>query len=189
MHADHYSSRYPTSPLSPKLSTGHRPMSPPGNPRLGNHGRHTSRNMQLNLGRFHPSNFPQADITGLGSKSNDHHQAPAITFTRAPQPVQLESPRLMREKQREFIEKARLSSKLAASPLAVKPDAPRLDPLGSPKGPVTPLELEESTDYFQMGAGSKAAQPGSPGFRSFRSDSSSPEDCNPAKSRKIDFYA
>ena len=55
---------------------------------------------------------------------------------------------MLRERQRELIERAKTSSKIAASPMGVKPDAPRLDPLGSPKGPVTPLALEEASDYF-----------------------------------------
>ena len=41
-----------------------------------------------------------------------------------------------------------MSSKIAASSMGIKPDAPRLDPLGSPKDAVTPLALEEATDYF-----------------------------------------
>ena len=41
-----------------------------------------------------------------------------------------------------------MSSKIAASSMGQKPDAPRLDPLGSPKDAVTPLALEEDTDYF-----------------------------------------
>ena len=76
----------------------------------------------------------------------------------------------MRERQRELIDRAKLSSKIAASSMGIKPDAPRLDPLGSPKGPMTPLALEEAAaDYFavpkKMGS-SPGASPGS------RSDSS-----------------
>ncbi|KAI9892039.1 MAG: hypothetical protein M1814_002234 [Vezdaea aestivalis] len=39
----------------------------------------------------------------------------------------------------------------AAAAGSARPRSPKLAPLGSP-GPVTPLELEESEDYFSMGA-------------------------------------
>lgn len=58
----------------------------------------------------------------------------------------------MRQYQRDLIAKADFSSRLAASPFSAKPDAPRLDPLGSP-GPVTPLALEEDSDYLTAGSG------------------------------------
>jgi len=171
-------SHYPTSPLSPKLSSRQGP-SPQNSQRRGNHGRQVSRNMQLNLGRFHPSNFSQAEGAPVGG-------APQITYTRAPLPNQVESPRLLRQKHREFLQQAQLSSKLAASPLSSKPDAPRLDPLGSPKGPVTPLELEEAGDYFSSAGAGKVSPAASPGTRSPRAASvSSDEDMKPLKSRKI----
>jgi len=99
----------------------------------------------------------------------------------------------MREKHREFLDKTRLSSKLAASPLTVRPDAPRLDPLGSPKGPVTPLALaEEAADYFGLGRASKVSPIGTPRARSPRSirssSVSSDEDLQPKKNRKIEIY-
>lgn len=90
-------------------------------------------------------------------------QSPAITLNRVTEPIVLESPRLMRDKQREFLERAHLSSKIAASQMGVKPGAPRLDPLGSPKGPVTPLALEEGDDYFQVAGAGKISPAGSPG--------------------------
>jgi hypothetical protein len=72
----------------------------------------------------------------------------------------------MKERQRDLINKAKMSSRIAASPHGVKPDAPRLDPLGSPKGPVTPLALalEERGDYFLIphsGENSPAVSPAS----------------------------
>jgi hypothetical protein len=97
----------------------------------------------------------------------------------------------MREKQREFLERAHLSSKIAASSMGVKPGAPRLDPLGSPKGPVTPLalDLDEAGDYFQVGGGGKISPAGSPGTRSPRSDiSSDKEDFKKSKKRQADVY-
>ena len=57
----------------------------------------------------------------------------------------------MHERQRELIDRVRLSSKIAASPAGIRPEAPRLDPLGSPKEPVTPLALESGAGYFLGG--------------------------------------
>lgn len=174
--------RYPTSPLSPKPSTK-QSLSPQNSQRRGNHGRQASRNIPSGLGRFHPSNFSQPDSVPSSSAAM---QAPQITYSRAPPTVLVESPRLLREKHREFLEKAKLSSKLAASPLAIKPDAPRLDPLGSPKGPVTPLALEEANDYFSVAGAGRISPAASPGTRSPRSRSvSDDEDVKPNKNRKL----
>jgi len=91
----------------------------------------------------------------------------------------------MREKQREFLERAHLSSKIAASSMGVKPGAPRLDPLGSPKGPVTPLALEEAGDYFQMAGAGKISPAASPGGRSPRSDTASDKEESQKKKKKV----
>jgi hypothetical protein len=69
----------------------------------------------------------------------------------------------MRERQRELIDRARMSSKIAASPMGIKPDRPTLAPLGSPTGAVTPLELEEQDDYFQVGGAERISPAQSPG--------------------------
>lgn len=90
----------------------------------------------------------------------------------------------MKEQQKEFLEKTRLHQKLAASPLAPKPDQPRIDPLASPdRGPVTPLALEEMADYF-----GRISPRHNTGAKSPRSDSvSSDEDTKPlSKARKLD---
>lgn len=82
-----------------------------------------------------------------------------------------------------------MSAKIAASSMGVKPGAPRLDPLGSPKGPVTPLELEEASDYFQVAGAGKVSPAGSPGTRSPRSDhSGGKEELHGEKLRKSDVY-
>lgn len=76
---------------------------------------------------------------------------------------QAESPRLMRERQRELIDRARMSSKIAASPMGIKPERPTLVPLGSPQGNVTPLALEEAHDYFQVAGAERVSPAQSPG--------------------------
>jgi len=116
----------------------------------------------MNLPRYHPSNFHHEDIpAGVASV-----QTPGLVMPRDQQQTPVESPRLMRERQRELIDRARMTQRIAASPMGIKPDAPRLDPLRSPKGPVTPLALEEDGDYFQTGAVAKVSPASSPGARS-----------------------
>jgi hypothetical protein len=167
MHADQMAARYtPTSPLSPRLPATSRPLSPQPPRRRAHHSRNESRGLNVSLPRYHPANFPQGD----GPTSTAQFQGPSIVLNRAPNPTVVETPRIMRERQRELIDRAKLSSKIAASAMGVKPDAPRLDPLGSPKGPMTPLALEDGAgDYFaapkKLGS-SPAVSPGS------RSDSS-----------------
>ena len=68
----------------------------------------------------------------------------------------------MRERQRELIDRARMSSRTAASSMGVKPERPKLAPLGSPKGNVTPLELERS-DYFETNGVERVSPAQSPG--------------------------
>ncbi|OAL32186.1 hypothetical protein AYO20_07954 [Fonsecaea nubica] len=146
--------------------------------------------MHMTLPRFHPANFGHLDSPATPATPSSTVQSPAITLNRVTQPVVLESPRLMREKQREFIERTTLSAKIAASSMGIKPGAPRLDPLGSPKGPVTPLALEEGDDYFQVAGAGKVSPAGSPGpGRSPRSDvSSDKEESKKKKIRQADVY-
>jgi hypothetical protein len=89
----------------------------------------------------------------------------------------------MRQKHREFLEGAKAMSLQAASPNSSnKPTSPRLDPLGSPKGPVTPLALEEGGDYFTVKRAGKPSPAGSPGAGS-RSDEEAQNN-----NRKVDIY-
>ena len=190
MHSEQYSGRYmPTSPLSPKIPSSSRPLSPqPANLRPG-HNRQTSRNLHMTLPRYHPAHFQHHASAATSTSSV---QSPAITINKVNQPVQMDSPRMMREKQRELLDTVRISSMIAASPAGQKPVSPRLDPLGSPKGPVTPLALEEPTDYFSVtrtGKRSPAASPGAKSHRSSRSDTSSgKEEGNAKNKRKVDVY-
>ena len=82
---------------------------------------------------------------------------------------QAECLKLMRDKQRELINDARLSSQLAAAaPAGVRPKTPRLDAANSPGGLVTPLALEEDRDYFQHCPGANSPHTTSPKKRSTR---------------------
>jgi hypothetical protein len=190
MNPNDFSGRYtPTSPLSPRLPANQQPLSPQPRSRSGQHGRQASRNMHMSLPRFHPANFQHGDAATPSSAV----QSPALSINRVTEPVTLESPRLMREKQREFLERAQLSSKIAASSMGIKPGSPRLDPLGSPKGAVTPFELDsEAGDYFQVaGAGkvSPATSPGPfPGSPRSGNSSDKEESKKVKKARQVDFY-
>lgn len=117
----------------------------------------------MNLPRYHPANFPQGD----GPTSTGQFQGPSVALNKTANPTVVETPRMMRERQRELIDRAKLSSKIAASPMAFKPNAPRLDPLGSPKGPMTPLALEDvAGDYFAEPKKLGSSPDASPGSRS-----------------------
>lgn len=91
---------------------------------------------------------------------------------------------MMRQKHREFLDSTKAMSVQAASPASNKPTSPRLDPLGSPKGPVTPLALEEGGDYFTIKRPGKPSPAASPGAKSIRSDG---EEMAKNK-RKVDVY-
>ena len=142
LHADRASSHYtPTSPLSPRFPGATQPVSP--QPPRTRQPAFRSVKIPISIPKFDPSRCQQMDLPATSSASSHN---PVINYTKHSSTT--ESTRLMKERQRELIDKAKMSSRLAASPHGVKPDAPRLDPLGSPKGPVTPLALEEGCDYF-----------------------------------------
>lgn len=135
------------------------------------------------LPKYHPGNFQPSYDPMLGGYPG---QGLAPGVQRATQPVEAESPRLMRDRQRELIERARMSSKIAASPGSIKPGAPRLNPTGSPKGAVTPLTLEETQDYFQLPREARSSPLTSPGGRSDRS-SKDRDDARNKKSAKLEL--
>jgi hypothetical protein len=158
MYPDRASSRYtPTSPLSPRLQGSARPISPQP---ARTHGQ-ASRPMKIPIPKFHPLQFQQRDMPAPSSASSHN---PILNYTKHSSTT--ESPRLMKERQRDLIDKAKMSSRIAASPHGVKPNAPRLDPLGSPKGPVTPLALEEGSDYFLIAGSGENSPSVSPASRS-----------------------
>jgi hypothetical protein len=118
--------------------------------------------MKIPIPKFHPLQFQQRDMPAPSSASSSHN--PILNYTKHSSTT--ESPRLMKERQRDLIDKAKMSSRIAASPHGVKPNAPRLDPLGSPKGPVTPLALEEGSDYFLIAGSGENSPSVSPASRS-----------------------
>ena len=183
MHAEQ---RYvPTSPLSPKLSSSSRPLSPQAsNKPRSTHARQTSRPLHMPLPRYHPSNFASQEVAASPSS---HMQSPVITISGANQPQYSESLRTMREKSQKMIADHLQASREAASPMGMKPDAPRLDPLGSPNGNVTPLELEGASDYFAVRGAGKRSPAGSPGPHPDRSSQREADDVVQTK-RQLDVY-
>lgn len=140
----------------------------------------------MTLPRYHPANFQHHAPVATNAA---HAPNPTITLHRVNQVGQLESPLSMREKQRQLLDSVRLSSIIAASPGGRKPDSPRLDPLGSPKGPVTPLALEETTDYFAVAGAGKPSPAASPGSKSARSDTSLGKEEGKAKvKQQVEVY-
>lgn len=93
----------------------------------------------------------------------------------------------MSRKNREFLDTTAAVSVQAGSTTS-KPTSPRLEPLGSPRGPVTPLVLEDANDYFTVKGAGKPSPAGSPGAVSHRSDSSSGAENSSKPKRKVDLY-
>ncbi|KAI4132331.1 MAG: hypothetical protein LQ347_002638 [Umbilicaria vellea] len=154
MHQGHASSLYtPSSPLSPTMTSA----ALPSHSRHGN-ARRTGQPLQLPaLPRYHPSNYERA--TTSPSLSTNVTSRPSATYrssARSPQPHQRQlsdAQYKLHQYQRDVITTATRQSRPAASSTSgiTKPVSPRLNPLGSP-GPVTPMMLEEQTDYLLAGA-------------------------------------
>lgn len=125
---------------------------------------------------------------GQAATPSSNVQSPAIAVTGVNGTQSIESPRMMRQKHREFLDSAKAMSLQAASPAGNKPTSPRLDPLGSPKGPVTPLALEEGGDYFTVKRAGKPSPAASPGSNIARSDAPSGREELVKNKRKVDIY-
>ncbi|SLM36085.1 hypothetical protein LPUS_05512 [Lasallia pustulata] len=162
LHKEKVSSLYtPSSPLSPTMISS----TLPSQSRHSN-ARRTVQPLQLPvLPRYHPSNYERA--TPSPSVSSNASR-PSITYrssARSPQPHQRQlsdAQYKLHQYQRDIITTATRQPRPARTPTngPTKPVSPRLNPLGSP-GPVTPMMLEEQTDYLLAGAESGGLSPGS----------------------------
>lgn len=153
------SSGLPTtsSPLSPRMDSLAMPSQQvrrPG-PHYRQHSSGTGASLRLPpLGRFHPANFPS-------SQSSSSAQTPATGPNSPQSPVSprtyqkqyTDAQRQMYQYQQQLLAATARSTRGSVGP---KPSSPRLHPLGSP-GPVTPLELEETNDYFMTGVNNNDA--------------------------------
>lgn len=101
--------------------------------------------MAMPLGKYHPSNYQ--------NKSNTVEMMAPLTPAAPNQPHHTRKKSDIKKKlqqyQRDMVEQAALAGHMTFP--GAKPISPRLLPLGSP-GPVTPMELEESSGYLSAGA-------------------------------------
>lgn len=137
----------PSSPLSPKMAA---PL-----PSINSSQKARAPAQSLNLAglpKYHPANFPSRDSSpappsplsprSITSKSRSGHGSDAKN-------------RLL-QYQRDLINNTAKTS-LLSSDVSSKPRPPRLNPLGSPGGPMTPFMLEGAGDYLIAGSSSLPA--------------------------------
>ena len=147
------SSRYrPSSPLSPKMSVA--------SPSINSSQKARAPVQSLNLPslpKYHPANFPSRD-------SNPAPPSPLSSRSITSQPRSgrgSDAKQQLLQYQRDLIKNtAKTSRSLFSSSVSSKPNPPRLDPLRSPGGQMTPFMLEGAGDYLVAGSGSSPA-----GFR------------------------
>ena len=150
----------PSSPLSPAAPPPLSTISPSAQQSSSRKSRQSTTkptaNLRLNpLPRFHPANFETPSPSPNMSRQNPH-SSPAKPHHRQFSDAQHK----LQQYQRDVVAaSAARAASLSKSPsVTAKPNAPRLDPMGSP-GPVTPLMLEPADDYLG------ASTLGSPGSR------------------------
>lgn len=156
----------PTSPLSSQYPS--RSYGPQQNKRAP-HNRQLSRGPQMNLGKFHPLAY---GIHGSVASPSTTTPSPAMAADGSIRHATSPAPSMS-------IKITGAAAAAGVAPLAGEPGSPRLEPLHSPRGPVTPLalerELEEPADYFTVKRAGKPSPAGSPGAASTRSDKSGNE--------------
>ncbi|KAL9056426.1 MAG: hypothetical protein Q9162_002907 [Coniocarpon cinnabarinum] len=110
-----------------------------------------------NLPRFHPANYVSPQTTSPASRPSSASTSPAMVF---PDPSPQLTPRTSRQTPNQLTDAQRqlyaYHSELynlnrPSSSRGSGPGSPNLRPLSSP-GAVTPLELEESDDYLDVGS-------------------------------------
>ena len=142
-------SRYtPSSPLSPKASV-------PSPTNSSQKAKTAAQSLKLaGLPKYHPANFISSDSSApppspLGPRS-------AASQSRSGRGSHAKQELL--QYQRDLINStAKTSYSLHSSSVNSKPTPPRLNPLGSPGGPMTPFMLEGAGDYLVSGSSSLAA--------------------------------
>lgn len=108
------------------------------------------------LGKYHPANYQNKtssiSLQPPRSQPTSQPSRPPIspTYERAKSDVK-SNKQLLQKYQRDMMEQATRAARRAGASIG-NPGAPKLTPLGSP-GPVTPMELEESTAAGYLVAG------------------------------------
>lgn len=130
--------------------------------------------LTMPMGKYHPSNYKlvspslspaptSSPVQPLPTSSMSLPQSKASNKRPHHERRTSDVKRKLQQYQRDMIAQARLASShhkaTGAGGGGIKPDSPKLVPLGSP-GPITPFELEESAGYLIAGAraGGSAAQ-------------------------------
>ena len=143
-------SRYrPSSPLSPKMSV---PL-----PSINSSQKARAPAQRLNLAglpKYHPANFPSRD-------SSAAPPSPLSSRSMTSQPFHgrsSDAKQQLLQYQRDLINNTTKTSRsLLSSSVSSKPSPPRLNPLRSPGGPMTPFMLEATGDYLAAGSSSLPA--------------------------------
>ncbi|KAK2753489.1 hypothetical protein FQN54_007879 [Arachnomyces sp. PD_36] len=103
-----------------------------------------------NLPRFHPAVYQSPSTTTHTSQTNASSSTTSMP-QRPSHPYRVPSAsRDALRQYRELVASVALTPRSNPSTIYTKPSTPQLDPLGSP-GPVTPLALEDSDNYFAAG--------------------------------------
>lgn len=109
---------------------------------------------QAGLPKYHPANFPSRD-------SNPTAPSPLSSRSIALQARSGRGPdakQQLLQYQRDIVNNAAKTSRsLLSSSVSSKPSSPRLNPLRSPGGPMTPFMLENAGDYLVAGSSSLPA--------------------------------
>lgn len=147
--------RGPPSPLAPTMSN--RSPNPeqesgplPRNPRRPPQGLKLS-----NLPRFQPPNPPNTDANVSSSSRNTLRN---LSSQSRPYRPGSDAQQKLQQYQRDYVANLKRTANPSQSFLST-PESPRLAPLGSPGGPMTPLLLEAQSDY--LSAGGQNSSPGS----------------------------
>ena len=140
----------PSSPLSPS-----RPHSTFPNEQRKAPRRPQQKLNLAGLGKYHPANF-QKNVDPNAPLSS--RNARGITSQSRGSDAQQK----LHQYQRDVVANFTRASQSAHSPnfTSTTPVSPRLVPLGSPGGPITPLMLENQSDYLVAGSGLAASSPG-----------------------------
>ena len=147
--------RGPPSPLAPTMSsrsanTEQEPRPGPRNPHRPPHGLNLS-----NLPRYQPPNLPNTDANVSSSGRNTFRN---LSSQSRPYRPGSDAQQKLQQYQRDYVANLKRTANPSQSFLST-PESPRLAPLGSPGGPMTPLLLEAQSDYLI--AGSRNSSPGS----------------------------
>lgn len=139
----------PSSPLSPTM--------PAALPSINSSHKARAPAQSLNLAglpKYHPANFPSRD-------SSPAPPSPLSSRSVTSQPRSghgSDAKKRLLQYQRDLINNtAKTSRSLLSSDVSSKPSPPRLNPLGSPGGPMTPFMLEGAGDYLIAGSSSLPA--------------------------------